>query len=467
MLYMLSLLTLLPSLATVWAVPTNSPLDAAISSNPTNVKSLIARDTSNSSISRNLVSMTWYAGWHGTNDKFPLTKVSWKKYTHISYAFGVTQANGSISLEASNQPLFGQFVKEARRNHVKPMLTIGGWTGCQWFSTSVGSAKNRTAFVQTMIDLMHKYDLEGLDFDWEYPGKQGMGCNIVDEANDTNNFLLFLQALRATPEFKNRLITAAVTDVPFAIKGNPATDVSGFAKVLDWVEVMNYDAFGAWSKNVGPNAALNDTCAPKEQQVGSAVSAVKTWTAAGMPANKLVLGVASYGHSFSVSESDAYASSSSSSKRAPSANQTSASSGPQPSGTKLLAPFPKFDNTASPPGDAWDPQGDATGTDQCGNPITPQSGVWNFFALIDEGYLDSKGTVSSQKSLGFRFDECSQTPYVYDPKNKTLITYDDPKSFAAKGKFIHDSKMRGFAMWEAAGDKNDLLLDSIRSAMGA
>jgi hypothetical protein len=40
------------------------------------------------------------------------------------------------------------------------------------------------------------------------------------------------------------------------------------------------------------------------------------------------------------------------------------------------------------------------------------------------------------------------------------------QSFAAKGKFIRDTKLRGFAMWEAGGDYNDILLDAIREAAG-
>jgi len=31
------------------------------------------------------VAAAWYAGWHG--EEFPLSKVSWSKYTHLIYAF--------------------------------------------------------------------------------------------------------------------------------------------------------------------------------------------------------------------------------------------------------------------------------------------------------------------------------------------------------------------------------------------
>jgi len=37
---------------------------------------------------------------------------------------------------------------------------------------------------------------------------------------------------------------------------------------------------------------------------------------------------------------------------------------------------------------------------------------------------------------------------------------------AAKGAFIADAGLAGFAMWEAAGDWDDILLDAIRSGAG-
>ena len=64
-----------------------------------------------------------------------------------------------------------------------------------------------------------------------------------------------------------------------------------------------------------------------------------------------------------------------------------------------------------------------------------------------------------------------------------MVSYDDPESFskpytlltwqtkltlcpAAKGRYIQQSGLLGFAMWEAAGDYEDLLLDAIEEGMG-
>lgn len=46
------------------------------------------------------------------------------------------------------------------------MITVGGWTGSQYFSTAVATAENRTAFTKTMMNLVQQYDLDGVDFEY-------------------------------------------------------------------------------------------------------------------------------------------------------------------------------------------------------------------------------------------------------------------------------------------------------------
>ena len=216
---------------------------------------------------------------------------------------------------------------------------------------------------------------------WEYPTKTGIGCNTMNK-DDTANFLSFLQELRLDPTGHKLILTASTPILPYnGPDGSPLTDVSGFAKVLNHIEIMNYDIWGPWSPTVGPNAPLNDTCAATANQAGSAVSAVLKWHAAGMPWNQIVLGVAAYGHSFEVPNNDAFV-----------------------SGSKnILAPYPKFDSSAHPSGDSWD---SGSGVDVCGNPVSP-GGVIDFWGMIQLGYLNSDGSLKN--GIFSRYDSCSQT----------------------------------------------------------
>lgn len=142
---------------------------------------------------------------------------------------------------------------------------------------------------------------------------------------------------------------------------------------------MDYDIFGSFSSTVGPNSPLNDSCSAIQD--GSSVSAVNAWTSAKFPADQIALGVASYGHSFSVSSSAAF----------------------NTSNPDVLAMNPSFDASKQPSGDAWD---GAAGVDQCGNPVGV-GGIFNFWGLVDGGFLNDNGTATT--NVTYTFDECSQT----------------------------------------------------------
>ena len=216
-----------------------------------------------------------------------------------------------------------------------------------------------------------------LSISWEYPNRQGIGCNTIS-TQDTPNFLLLLKELRAHPVGKRLILTAAAPIAPWQDPSGNPSDISPFAKLLDYVALMNYDIWGSWSPAVGPNAALNDTCAPPQYQQGSAVSAVQAWTRAGLPRNRLVLGVASYGHSFLVNKSVALT------------NQGK------------IAAYPPFEPT-QPRGDSAD---DPPGVDVCGAK-TDWGGVFNFWGLVEGKFLDAKGL--PLEGIHYRYDECSQT----------------------------------------------------------
>ncbi|KAJ3780755.1 glycoside hydrolase family 18 protein [Lentinula aff. detonsa] len=377
----------------------------------------------------------WYPGWLA--DDNPPSNISWNKYNTLTFAFATTTSDvNTVALDSISQQALPQFVTEAQAHNVTAILSIGGWSGSMYFSNAMATAQNRSAFVKTVLGLVEKYDVNGIEFDWEYPAKQGIGCNTVS-TSDSENFLSFLQELRKDPTGAQLVLAAAVSITPWVgSSGEPMTDVSAFAKVLDHISIMNYDIWGSWSPTVGPNAPLNDSCAPIQD--GSAVSAVKAWTSAGFPADQISLGLAAYGHSFDVSNSNAISSSNS----------------------KELKLYPAFNAGDQPHGDSQDGQ---AGTDECGN-STPVGGIFNFWGLVDGGFLTTAGTAAN--GIDYVFDNCSQTPFVYNPTSDVMVSFDDATSYAAKGKFINSMGLKGFSVWHILGDYDDILLDAVSAAMG-
>ncbi|KAF4448084.1 hypothetical protein F53441_8476 [Fusarium austroafricanum] len=384
-----------------------------------------------------LVASTYFAGFHA-NRGFPLSKMQWSKFTDVKYAFAETSPDGSLDVSASQPANIPCFVKDAKKHNVKPIISIGGWTGSKYFSTSFGSAKNRTAFVKTCLDFVEKHGFEGIDFDWEYPNRQGLGCNVVNK-DDTTNFLKFLKELRATPKGKKLYLTADGSLFPWNNnKGAQSKDLSGFAKVLDYILIMNYDLFGAWSPNAGPNAPLHRSCDPRNNQ-GAADDAIKGWTGAGVPSKQLVLGVPNYGHGFSVNSTSAFGT----------------------KGGKKLQLYPAQNSTHRFQGSSWD---NDPKVDSCGNP-NPPGGTYPFWSLITEAkFLDVHGNPAP--GIASTWDNCSKTPVLYDEKRQIYVSYDNAASFEEKGKYVLAKNLGGFGTYEAGGDYNNILINAIRSAVG-
>jgi chitinase len=293
----------------------------------------------------------------------------------------------------------------------------------------VASADSRLKFANNILHIYEQYNLDGIDIDWEYPGQAGSDGNSIDVQHDTTNFLTFLQLLRQTLP-SNAKITAATPSQPWVgPDGKPLKDMSGFAEVLDWILIMNYDVWGS-SSTPGPNAPLSDKCGSSTQPGASADAAVKTWTTAGFPVEKITLGLPSYGY---LSRSDV---------------------------SKLHNRSKNKKVSASSA--AFEVQDGAGNTD---------SGQVSFRSLVKQGALIQNapgfGGTMFKGAHGFErlWDDCSSTPFLRSEEAHQVITYDDPESLSLKATFAAKAGLKGFNMFDVDGDTDYWhLIDAARSA---
>ena len=231
-----------------------------------------------------------------------------------------------------------------------------------------------------------------LSLSWEFPNDLGVGCNVVN-GNDTVNFLAFLHQLRNTTAGSKMVISAAAGITPWVdTDGRPSQNLSDFKNVLNFLTLMSYDISSNSSFGAGPSSALDDSCAPINARIGSVKSAVSSWSAAGFPTSQLVLGVPSYGHSYSI---------------------LPGGSGENTSTTLPMYPSYARDHVR---GDKWDAFGNETNV--CGVPLG-SGGTYEYWGLIDGGFLNADG--SPQAGIRYRFDNCSKTVrFALDRKKKTV-----------------------------------------------
>ena len=371
------------------------------------------------------------------------------------------------------------------------------------------------------MDAYNRFSLDGIDIDWEYPGQQGDAGNGVS-TSDTTNFLLFLQLLRNTlpPSAK---ISAATQTLPFAgSNGLPLQDVSQFAKVLDWVVLMNYDVWGCAasfslslnslplilisftfflaSSNPGPNAPLEDGCGNSSIPSANAHSGVLSWKAAGFDSSQIVLGVPAYAY---ISRSTA---SSLRQKRAldPSSNvrvlndaggfesgqvqfrdlirqgaltrinralSSASSPGTAPASFGNL-PDPEIDVDVADPGCSDVEEYDEADEKQLTLSVSHSGGL--MVTPVDVSPVSTPPNVFStlpsfQGAGGFtrHWDLCSSTPFLRSEFAQQIITFDDPHSLGLKAAWVKEAGILGVNIFDVHGDTDDWdLVDSIRNGLG-
>lgn len=202
--------------------------------------------------------------------------------THINYAFGGV-GNDYRSVYADNVSRLQQIVKlKAKNPDLKVMLSVGGW-GRGNFSPMAKSEDNRKAFAQACRAFCEKYNLDGIDIDWEFPGNNS--SNESSPSNEKQNYTLLMRDLREALGSDYLLTMASSADPGYY-------DFRGCIQYLDFVNVMTYDMSGP------PN---HHSALYRGGKVGNgwlvADESIKRHLNAGIPHDKLVMGLAFYGNS--------------------------------------------------------------------------------------------------------------------------------------------------------------------------
>lgn len=227
--------------------------------------------------------------------------ISASKLTHVNYAFvNVVHNRATLSHERTDTVNLRNLSQLKIRNpDIKLLISIGGWTWSGNFSDAVLSDTSRQAFAASAVGIMRRFNLDGVDIDWEYPDMPGSGHAYRKE--DRQNYTLLFMELRRQLDIagqktrKHYLLTTATGGFKAFLNH---TEMAKASQYLDYINLMTYDYFGE-GKVVIHHTNLYST----SRRDDSADRAVTDYLAAGVPANKLVLGIAFYGRMFQLKNS--------------------------------------------------------------------------------------------------------------------------------------------------------------------
>ncbi len=342
--------------------------------------------------------------------------------THIIFSFTEVIDNKMAFKHPESGENLRQLVIQRQRNPgLKVMVACGGWGGSGGFSDMAATVESRIIFVESVIDFINEYDLDGLDIDWEYPGLPGIGNPYRPE--DKENFTALMKELREAMDATGKKLT-----LTFAAAGWDKyfdnIETVEVMKYADYINLMTYDFVGgnqpytAHHTNLGLISLddlkgtaymqhINNSIINKDEpdwQPRSIEGIVNFCLGLGVDKEQVVIGAAFYGKSWKV--------------------KTTENNGLYQA---------------------------AEGT---------QKG-WASYAAIRDSMENKNGYT--------RFwDEKAKAPYIFNMSDSLFITYDDTVSVRLKARYAIDNNLGGIMFWEQSQDtkKEHSLLDIIFDEAG-
>ncbi len=282
------------------------------------------------------------------------------------------------------------------------LISVGGWNfndknynnlgthrpdSAAWiFSTMISSEKYRKQFIDNVVKFCLDYGFDGIDLDWEYPGVSDRNdyskIEGLNHTHDKANFVALIKEMRNEFNKHDLLLSIAVYGANKAEKLN-GYDIAQLHPHLDWIGLMSYDYHGGFDLKTYAHT-------PLETELNNGISVkdgVEFWLNAGVPANKLILGFATYGRGWKDVATKGY---------------------------KITANGPSLK----------------------GN-FVAENGILPYYEIktyLENGYMRY-------------WDDATKTPYIYHSTKKELISYDDKQSYSHKVDYLKSKNLGGAMIW--------------------
>jgi len=242
--------------------------------------------------------------------KYTVDDIDTSLCTHIIYSFVILDGEKHIikahdtwlDIDRSNSRgwnlgNFRKFTALKQSNpHVKYMLALGGWNDSKMpkYSELLASPSKIERFVEHAVGFLKEYGFDGLDLDYEYPSYDGHGRDAPD--SDKPGFTLLCKKLSEAFKEHNYELTAAVSASKTVI--DDAYEVPEISKYLDAIHMMSYDLHGSWEKIVNHHSPIYGA----DWDPLTTDFAANYWVSKGCPKHKLIVGIPTYGRSWTLGD---------------------------------------------------------------------------------------------------------------------------------------------------------------------
>jgi len=227
------------------------------------------------------------------------------RLSHINYAFVDIKNNRAWLHNEATDTINLRKLSDLKKINpaLKILISIGGWSWSKNFSDAVLTDTSTQNFALSAVAIVSKYNLDGIDIDWEYPGM--IGDSNMYRPEDKQHYTVLFKELREGLDSLSRT-THMKYYVTTAVGGSQAyidhTEMDKVQQYTDYINIMSYDYAGGWDVVSGHHTNLYTSSGDSDQY--SAHRSIQAFIGAGVPTSKIVIGMAFYGKGWQMESTD-------------------------------------------------------------------------------------------------------------------------------------------------------------------
>ncbi|XP_069365183.1 probable chitinase 10 isoform X2 [Maniola hyperantus] len=255
---------------------------------------------------RVLCYMTSWAFYRRGDSKFVPEQIDTRLCTHVVYAYASLAYNDLIAKEFDPWADITNNLYErvTSLSDVKVLLGLGGWTDSAGdkYSRLVSSPASRAKFVDKIVGFLSMHNFKGLQLDWHYPVCWQSNCK-KGAKSDKANFAKFVQELSKKLHSANMELGVALSGYKEVIESG--YDLPAISSAADFMTAMTYDYHGGWENTTAHHTPIT----PLKRDALAYYSiehAIKALLQGGADPKKLLLGLAFYGQSYRLADTEGF-----------------------------------------------------------------------------------------------------------------------------------------------------------------
>ncbi|KAI8435064.1 hypothetical protein MSG28_003474 [Choristoneura fumiferana] len=242
---------------------------------------------------------TDWAFYRRENGSFGPDQMDVTMCTHVIYTWAHLDEK-SYKLVAGNSELdiendFYGKITELRQNGVKVILGVGGLEDSEdekWHKMAT-TPDSRKKFVRSVYRFLRKWNFEGLQLAWQYPGCNQVQCSTFKQLSDRDHFSALLKELSKSLRAHNMEFSVMVAASPEI--ASQAYDHAVLKETVDWLAIAANDYYATTTGRTGYLMPME----PTDLWDNNSNTTLEYWASV-IPTRQLVLGVPAYARTYSL-----------------------------------------------------------------------------------------------------------------------------------------------------------------------